>query len=204
MKKNSFLLFVFALMAFTACNNAKPVKTIENLKSGIKGETTASSKYLSFAEKARAEGLESIAKLFEAASKAEAIHAANHTKVLEELGEKMEPFTPEFEVKTTAENLQSAIDGESYEIATMYPGFLEAAKSEKVDKAVKTFTWAIDTEKKHKDFYAKALNALKANNVKSLSMGYAVCPVCGNTYEANAIDANCAFCGTSKDKFIMI
>lgn len=204
MKKNIFLLLIFSFMAFTSCNKAKPVKTIENLKAGIKGETTASVKYLAFADKAKAEGLDTIAKLFQAASKSEAIHAANHTKVLLSLGEKMEPFNPTFEVKTTAENLNAAIDGESYEEANMYPGFLEAAKAEKVEKAVKSFRWALNTEKKHKAFFIKALAALKAHNVGSLSYSYAVCPVCGNIYEANAIDAKCAFCGTSKELFIVI
>src|SRR5659263_152982 len=121
MKRNLFALTIIALMVFTSCNSPKPVKTIENLKAGIIGETTASNKYLAFAEKAKTEGLDTIAKLFVAASQAEAIHAANHTKVLESLGIKMEAFTPEFVVKTTAENLQAAIDGETYEETTMYP-----------------------------------------------------------------------------------
>ena len=204
MKRNLFAFTIIALMAFTSCHNPKPVKTIENLKAGIIGETTASNKYLAFAEKAKTEGLDTIAKLFEAASKAEAIHAANHTKVLEGLGAKMENFTPEFVVKTTAENLQAAIDGETYEETTMYPGFLDAAKKEKVSKATKSFTWAMNTEKKHKDFYIKALAALKAHKTGSLSFNYAVCPVCGNTYETAKVDAMCAFCGTPKMKFIMI
>jgi len=57
MKKNIILLLsIVALVAFTGCSQPKPVKTIENLKAGIKGETTASAKYLAFAEKARMEG----------------------------------------------------------------------------------------------------------------------------------------------------
>lgn len=204
MKKNLFALSIIVLMIFSSCTNPKPVKTIENLKAGIKGETTASAKYLAFAEKAKAEGLDTIANLFVATSKAEAIHAANHTKVLEELGVKMEAFTPEFKVKTTSENLQAAIDGETYEQTTMYPGFLEAAKTEKAEKATKSFNWAMETEKIHKDLYTNALNMLKANNTGSLSFGYAVCPVCGNTYEATAVEDACAFCGTAKEKFIMI
>jgi len=205
MKKNIVLLLsIVALVAFTGCSQPKPVKTIENLKAGIKGETTASAKYLAFAEKARLEGYEPIAKLFEAASKAESIHAANHSKVLESLGEKMEAFTPEFEVKTTAENLQASIDGEGYEATTMYPDFLEAATAEKVDKAVKSFTWAMDTEKKHKEFYTKALDALSSMAIASLPVGYVVCPVCGNTYDAAVVDPSCAFCGTAKEKFLTI
>jgi len=203
MKK--FFLFAFvSLIVMAGCTQPKPVKTIENLKAGIKGETTASAKYAAFAEKARAEGLDTVAKLFDAASKAESIHAANHLKVLEGLGEKMEEFKPEFEVKTTAENLQAAIDGESYEVATMYPQFLADAKAEKVEKAVKSFTWAFDTEKKHQVFYQKALAAVQTNAENTLPFEYAVCPVCGNTYDKATIEKKCDFCGTSKDKFIRI
>jgi rubrerythrin len=202
--RNVLIMAVIGLIAFTGCQPPKPVKTIENLKAGIKGETTASAKYAAFAQKAREEGLDTIAKLFDAASKAESIHAANHSKVLEELGEKMEAFTPEFEVKTTAENLQAAIDGESYEVSTMYQQFLTDAAAEKVEKATKSFNWASDTEKKHLQFYSNALQALNANNEKSLPFEYAVCPVCGNTYDKAAMDEKCAFCQTSKDKFIII
>jgi len=203
MKK--FFLFAFvSLIVMAGCTQPKPVKTIENLKAGIKGETTASAKYAAFAEKARAEGLDTVAKLFDAASKAESIHAANHLKVLEGLGEKMEEFKPEFEVKTTADNLQAAIDGESYEVATMYPQFLADAKAEKVEKAVKSFTWAFDTEKKHQVFYQKALAAVQTNAENTLPFEYAVCPVCGNTYDKATIEEKCDFCGTIKDKFIKI
>ena len=202
--RNMMILAVIGLMALAGCNSPKPAKTIENLNAGIKGETTASAKYTAFAQKAREEGLDTIAKLFDAASKAESIHAANHTKVLEELGEKMEAFTPEFEVKTTAENLQAAIDGESYEVSTMYAQFLADAAAEKVEKATRSYTWASDTEKKHLQFYQNALAALNANAEKTLPFEYAVCPVCGNTYDKAAMDEKCAFCQTSKDKFIII
>lgn len=198
-------LLVFAvigLIAITGCQQTKPTKTINNLKAGIQGETTASAKYAAFSLKAGEEGFGEIAKLFEAASKAEAIHAANHKKVLVELGEKMNDFTPEFVVKTTEENLKAAIEGEGYEVSTMYPQFLADAKAEKVDKAEKSFNWADDTEKKHHQFYLKALEALQANTVSTLPAGYMVCPVCGNTYDVAFVDESCAFCMTGKDKFI--
>ncbi|MFA6403611.1 MAG: ferritin family protein [Salinivirgaceae bacterium] len=203
MRKFLFVALV-GLIAFTSCNPVKPVKTIENLKAGIKGETTASAKYAAFAVKAREEGNDTIAKLFDAASKSEAIHADNHKKVLESLGEKMDEFTPEFEVKTTAENLQAAIEGESYEVTTMYPQFLADAEAEKVEKATKSFNWAMDTEKKHNEFYTKALAALNASAENTLPFEYAVCPVCGNTYDATNMDEKCDFCQTGKEKYIMI
>jgi rubrerythrin len=202
--KNILLFALVGLIAFTGCKQTKPVKTIENLKAGIKGETTASAKYAAFAQKAREEGNANIAKLFDAASKSESIHAANHKKALEALNEKMEDFKPEFEVRSTAENLQAAIDGETYEVTTMYPQFLSDAKAENVEKAVKSFTWAFDTEKKHQQFYTNALEALKAKTENTLPLGYVVCPVCGNTYDKARIDEKCAFCQTSKEKFINI
>jgi rubrerythrin len=199
------ILFTFVSSIFlVSCTNIKPVKTIENLKAGIKGETTASAKYAAFAEKARAEGLDTVAKLFDAASKAESIHAANHLKVLEGLGEKMEEIIPSFEVKTTEENLQAAIDGEGYESTTMYPQFLNDAKTEKIEKAKKSFNWAFETEKKHLEFYKKTLAAVQAKAENSLPFEYAVCPVCGNTFDKATITEKCDFCGTSKEKFISI
>lgn len=64
------------------------------------------------------------------------------------LHRKQKEFKPEFEVKRTAENLQAAINSESFEAVTMYPQFLTDAKTEKVEKAGKSFIWAFDTGKK--------------------------------------------------------
>jgi len=203
--KKILLITIVILFAFTACNTSNPVKTTENLKIGIKGETSASAKYAAFALRANEEGYFSVAKLFEAASKAESIHAANHKKVLEGLGGKIEDFTPSFEVKSrsTVENLKAAIEGEAYEITRMYPQFITDAIDEEVKEAEKSFNWAIDTEKKHLQFYTKAVEAISSKEEKALAVEYAVCPVCGNTYDKNSMDEKCAFCQTSKDKFIL-
>ena len=58
------------------------VATVQNLKSAINGESTASAKYAAFSQKAKEEGFMSVSKLFEATSKSEATHAKNHMKVL--------------------------------------------------------------------------------------------------------------------------
>jgi rubrerythrin len=203
MKKVLFFMLA-SFIALTACQKPTPVKTIENLKAGIIGETTASAKYEAFAAKAVEEGYDTIARLFMAASKSESIHAANHLKVLEELGVKMDPINPQFEVNTTAMNLQAAIEGEGYEVATMYPEFINAAKEEKVKKAVKSFTWAVDTEKKHQEFYKAALTALNNNTEKDLAYEFLVCPTCGNTYAKGNVDDKCAFCRTDSGEFIAI
>jgi rubrerythrin len=198
-----FIMITFALGLIISCA-PKPVKTIENLKAAYNGESTASSKYAAFAEKAKAEGLDTVAVMFLATSKAEAIHADNHRKVLEKLGEKIEkPLIGTFNVLSTAENLADAIKGETYEIDTMYPGFIATAEKEKCADAVKSFTWAVDTEKKHQTFYKVALAAINAGGEKSLPANWFVCPVCGNTYDAGSVAAACDFCMTSKEKFIV-
>lgn len=97
--------------------------------------------------------------------------------------------------------MQAAIEGESYEVASMYPQFIKDAEAEKVSDAVKSFTWAMDTEKKHEAFYKTSLSALQVRNESVLPAGYEVCPVCGNTYAADKVDERCAFCQTPRDKF---
>lgn len=178
-------------------------KTMDNLKAAITGETTASAKYAAYAKKAREEGYENIATLFEAASRAEAIHAANHRASMDQLGQKMGEISPKFEVKSTLENLQDAINGETYEVATMYPEFLKTSSSEKANIATISFNYAYQTEQKHKALYQNALAALKAGKQNTLPSKYFVCLNCGNTYDSEAA-ARCAICLTPKDRFVMI
>ena len=195
-------MFLSALLLIFGCT-PNPVKTIENLKAAYNGESTASKKYAAFAERAKEEGLDTVAVMFLATSKSESIHAANHLKVLEKLGQKIEgPTIGSFTVLTTAENLADAIKGETYEIETMYPGFISEAKKEKSADAVKSFTWAVDTEKKHQVFYNSALSAIKAGGEKSLPLNWFVCPTCGNTYDAGTVTSACDFCMTPRAKFI--
>jgi rubrerythrin len=205
MRKILFILFAALVAGFmVSCNSAKPVKTIENLKAAYNGESTASAKYARFAEKAVEEGFDTVAKMFMATSKAEAVHAENHKKVLEKLGVQVDaPVIGTFEVLTTVENLGDAIKGETYEIETMYPGFIAVADSESVPDATKSFTWALDTEKKHQQFYQNALNALSAGGEQTLAVVWYVCPVCGNTYDQFTVKEACDFCKTKKEKFLV-
>jgi rubrerythrin len=89
--------------------------TEKNLLEAFAGESQANRKYLAFAKKAEEEGYRQIAKLFRAAAEAETVHALNH---LRELGG----------IKSTRENLEAAINGETYEFQKMYPEFIEDAK----------------------------------------------------------------------------
>ncbi|HZK62403.1 MAG TPA: hypothetical protein VFC41_10010, partial [Anaerovoracaceae bacterium] len=69
--------------------------------------------------------------------------------------------------------------------------------------AVKSFTWAVDTEKKHQAYYKTALEALNGDGEKSLPEQWFVCPVCGNTYDIGTVTPACDFCLTPKEKFIV-
>lgn len=178
-------------------------KTMDNLKMAITGETTASAKYAAYAKKAREEGYENIALLFEAASRAEGIHAANHRASMDQLGQKMGTVSPKFEVKSTLENLEDAINGESYEVATMYPDFLKQSSLDNATIATISFNYAYLTEQKHKALYQNALAALKAGKQNTLPKKYFVCLNCGNTYDSEAA-ARCAICLTPKDRFVAI
>ena len=75
-------------------------RTIENLKDAFAGESQANRRYLAFAEKAEKEGLMQAAKLFRAAAEAETIHALNHLRIMGE-------------IKSTVENLDAAVSGET-------------------------------------------------------------------------------------------
>jgi rubrerythrin len=196
------MMFVLVMGLISSCSQ-KPVKTIENLKVAYNGESTASFKYAAFADKAKAEGFDTVAIMFMATSKAEAIHADNHKKVLEKLGEKIEgPQIGAYNVLSTIENIADAGKGEEYEIDVMYPLYIAAAEKEKVNDAVKSFTWAIETEKKHRTFYLTALDALNSGGEKNLPAKWFVCPVCGNTYDLGSVAPACDFCMTPKEQFI--
>lgn len=197
------ILFLILTVFATACSSG-PSKTIENLKTAFNGESTASAKYAAFAQKAEAEGFDTVAVMFRATSKAEAVHAANHNRVLESLGVKTgEPVIEHFEVLTTAENIAAGIKGESYEIDEMYPGFIATAEKEAVTDAVETFTYAIDTEKKHKEFYESALESVKDGSELTVPVKWYVCPVCGNTYDEGTLTDECDFCMTPKSAYFV-
>lgn len=175
-------------------------KTIDNMQEAYKGEMTATAKYEAFSKKAEEEGLHTIAVLYHAVSAAERIHANNHKAVIEDAGASVPTITPEFEVKSTKENLSEDIDGEAFEAKTMYPDFLKTAETDDNQIAFLSLTYAMKTEMKHKVFFEKALDSMNSNNVNSLPSHYFVCPACGNTYAA--APNHCDFSLTEKDKFI--
>ena len=161
-------------------------KSEKNLMDAFAGESQANRKYLAFAKKAEEEGHRGVAKLFRAAAAAETIHAHNHLDVLGG-------------VKSTAENLKQAYDGEHYEFSSMYPAFLNDSKEEKAAGATKTFHWANEVEKIHGALYEQALKTLEAGD-ELPDKDYYICSKCGYTI-ADAAPDKCPVCGAKKEEF---
>jgi rubrerythrin len=161
-------------------------KTTENLKAAFAGESQAHMKYIAFSEKAKKEGLPNIARLFQAVSYAEQVHAIAHYNVVTG-------------VKSTADNLETAIGGENYEVNTMYPDFRKDAEKEGEKGALTTIRFALEAEKIHAVMYGRAKQSAAAG--KDLQIGdIYICPVCGHTAEGNAPES-CPVCGAKKDSF---
>jgi len=164
----------------------KDSQTEKNLREAFAGESQANRKYLAFAKKADQEGFKQVAKLFRAAAEAETVHAHAHLRALGG-------------IRSTKENVQEAIAGETHEFKKMYPEMLEKAKAEGVKQAEISFDYANQVEKIHAALYENVL----ANLGKNKEVDYYVCPVCGNTVEGKAPD-QCPICDTPGSKFIRI
>jgi rubrerythrin len=200
--RTALLFFVLACSMLVAAGPvvAAPSKTLDNLQAAFNGESNANAKYLEFAKKADQEGYAGAASLFRAAAKAEEFHARNHADVIKKMG-----ATPKAEIKlpaikTTAENLKAAIEGESYERDNMYPEFIAEAKASGERDAVKSFNFAVTAEGQHAKFYTEAAANLTAWKA---AKKFAVCPVCGNT--VTVVDfSKCPVCFTPGDKFVPV
>ena len=162
-------------------------KTEENLQEAFAGESQANRKYLAFAAKADAEGFKQVAKLFRAAAEAETIHAHNHLRELKG-------------IRSTKENLEEAIGGETHEFKSMYPAMIDEAKAAGLNGAVRTFQYANDVEKVHAALYQKALDDLGKNE----ETDYWVCKVCGNTVEGAEAPDECPICKAKKMAFYKV
>ncbi len=161
-------------------------KSEEGLKTAFAGESQANRKYLAFSKKAEQEGFPGVARLFHAAAAAETVHANNHLRVLKG-------------IKSTAENLKEAIEGEFSEFTNMYPEFIENAKTDGNQSAERSFNYANDVEKVHHKLFKKALELLE--NGKDLeNKPMYVCSVCGYTQEGNPPDT-CPVCNSPKKVF---
>ena len=164
----------------------KGSQTEKNLMAAFSGESEARNKYTYFASKARKEGYEQIAAIFEETALNEKEHAKIWFKLLNG-----------GEVPSTLENLNAAAAGENYEWTDMYEGFAKTARKEGFDRIAYLFEAVGQIEKEHEARYKKLIENLqdglvfsrdgdkiwKCRNCGHIVIGKeapAVCPVCNH------------------------
>ena len=164
-------------------------KAEDNLQAAFGGESMANRKYLAFAKVADREGFPQVARLFRTAAAAETVHAHNHLRAMGGIGK-------------TADNLQVAIEGETYEFTEMYPTFLAEAREEGHKKAELSFGYANAAEKVHADMYTRAAEAVaRGEDLPEVEM--AICPICGHTVEGEPPEV-CPVCGATRAQYVTV
>ena len=150
----------------------KGSKTEQNLMTAFAGESQARNKYTYFASKAKKEGYEQIAAIFQETADNEKEHAKMWFKLLNG-----------GEIGTTAENLQAAADGENYEWTDMYAEFAKTAKEEGFTRIAYLFEEVAKIEKEHEERYLKLLNNVKDGKVfEAGEVKIWKCRNCGRIY----------------------
>ncbi len=191
---------LLAAMSFASSAHAAAPETLRNLQAAFAGESNAAHRYQLFAQQADIEGKADAARLFRAAGRAEGIHRERHRAAMEKLGGTAGEITlEEVKVGTTAENLQAAITGESYERDTMYPGFIATAKAEDARVGVRSLQAALSAEKEHARLFQQALDNLG----QKVAVNYYVCPECGFTV-TTLPGKECPVCHEARAKFVSV
>ena len=169
----------------------KGSKTEENLMAAFAGESQARNKYTYFASKARKEGYEQIAAIFEETANNEKEHAKIWFKELQG-----------GEIASTLDNLKSAADGENYEWTDMYKEFAEIAREEGFDRIAKLFEQVGEIEKEHEQRYLKLLDNVENGLVFSKS-GEKIwkCRNCGHIVIGKEAPSVCPVCNHPRSYF---
>lgn len=163
-------------------NKYAGTKTEKNLEAAFAGESQARNKYSYFASKARKEGYEQIAALFEKTANNEKEHAKLWLKELSGIG-------------STAENLASAADGENYEWTNMYEEFANTAEAEGFDELASKFRGVAEIEKHHEERYRLLLHNVEAQEVfAKSSVKVWECRNCGHIVVGTIAPEICPVC----------
>ena len=162
----------------------KGSRTEQNLMAAFAGESQARNKYTYFASKAKKDGYEQIAAIFEETANNEKEHAKIWFKLLEGGS-----------IKTTPENLKAAAEGENYEWTDMYAEFAKVAKEEGFDHIAFLFEGVAKIEKEHEERYKKLLKNIEDEVVFS-NEGDAiwVCRNCGHIVVGKKAPKLCPIC----------
>lgn len=172
-------------------NELKGTKTEANLMTAFAGESQARNKYTYYASKAKKEGYEQIASIFEETAGNEKEHAKMWFKYL--CGG---------EIPDTLTNLTDAANGENYEHTTMYEEFANIAKEEGFDEIARKFKAVGAIEKEHEERYRKLIDSIKEERVfnKEESVVW-VCRNCGHVHVGKTAPKVCPTCNHPQSYF---
>ena len=169
----------------------KGSKTEQNLMAAFAGESQARNKYTYFASKAKKEGYEQIAALFQETADNEKEHAKIWFKLLNG-----------GEISGTAENLKAAAEGENYEWTDMYAEFAKTAKEEGFDHIAFLFEEVAKIEKEHEERYLKLLENVKDGKVfEAGEVKIWKCRNCGHIVVGTKAPEVCPVCAHPKAYF---
>ena len=205
MKLSSWVVFGCALALMTQAAFAKETEsalpvgtTLENLQTAYYTESNESALYREFAKKADDDGYRQVASMFRAVARAEEIHAAQKADLIRKLGGVPTAERESMTVLSTRENVEYAAASETYETDVMYPAFIEQAKRERNQDAVRIFRLNQSAEPGHQMLYQQILKDIEGYRGDSVELF--VCTNCGTTLRVLRNGA-CPSCSAMKDKF---
>ena len=169
----------------------KGSKTEQNLLTAFAGESQARNKYTYFASKAKKDGYEQIAAIFEETANNEKEHAKMWYKELHG-----------GEVPSTVENLKEAADGENYEWTDMYEEFAKTAEEEGFKALAAKFRMVGAIEKHHEERYRKLLKNIEDEVVfSSDDEKIWICRNCGHVVVGKKAPLVCPVCAHPQSYF---
>ncbi len=169
----------------------KGSKTEQNLMTAFAGESQARNKYTYFASKAKKDGYEQIAAIFEETANNEKEHAKIWFKLLNG-----------GEISDTINNLEAAAEGENYEWTDMYKEFAEVAREEGFTKIANLFEGVAKIEKEHEERYRKLLKNINDEVVFSSDNDTIwICRNCGHVVIGKKAPEVCPICNHKKSFF---
>lgn len=167
-------------------------QTEKNLEAAFAGESMARNKYSYFASRAKKDGFEQIASIFQETADNEKEHAKLWFKELNGIG-------------TTAENLAAAAVGENYEWTDMYEGFARTAEEEGFTELAEKFRLVAAIEKRHEERYRALLHNVEAQEVfKKSEVKVWECRNCGHIIVGTEAPVVCPTCAHPQAYFQVV
>ena len=164
-------------------------KTENNLRAAFSGESEARNKYTYFASKAKKEGFEQIAEIFQKTADNEKEHAELWFKELSAVG-------------TTLDNLKSGAEGENYEWTDMYVDFAKTADEEGFHELAQKFRMVADIERHHEERYRALIKNIENNKVFEKSeIKIWECRNCGHIIVGEKVPEVCPVCAHPQSYF---